>query len=216
MPVLSAHRPTAPLDWFGSARGLPLLAAERDRIAELLVARAPQPWLWLTPFATAAAADLPPRGLRLHRQAAGLSGAFRCGLPLPLPSESFGVIVVQHAFDDGCLPDLPEEVERILQPGGRLWLFALNPYSPWRLRWRSAGLVARTPAAWRQRLRAAGLHAEPNETEWLGPAWSGRGAKHAIGWLRAGCLIGAEKRVAPLTPIRVASKWRTDAAPAGF
>ncbi|MFT4257908.1 MAG: methyltransferase domain-containing protein [Pseudoxanthomonas sp.] len=219
MPVPPAqHTPVAAspaMDWFGSAAGVPVLAAERERIAAELEGRAPQPWLWLTPLATDAV-ELPPRGMRLHRDATGLAGTIRCGLPLPLPSESFGVVVVQHMLDDGRLPDLLAEAERILQPGGCLRLFALNPFSPWRLHWRGTGLQARTSAAWRARLRAAGFHVDPDQVEWLGPAWREAGTAQLPQMLRAACLIGAEKRIAPLTPARPASTWRPDAAPAGY
>jgi SAM-dependent methyltransferase len=220
MPAVSASSPDA-MAWFGSARGLPLLAAERDLVASLLEARSPQPWLWLAPGAgpgpDAAATDLPPRGLRLHRERAQLAGAFRCRLPLPLPNETFGSIVVQHVLDDGGLPGLLEEAERVLQPGGRLWLFALNPYSPYRLRWRNRGFAVRAPIDWRLRLRAAGLHVYDGiEAAWLGPVWRGRSAPSALAGLRACCVLGAEKRVAPLTPVKAAAAWRADAAPAGL
>lgn len=223
MPEFSArHLPLAAMGWFGSVRGLPLLAAERELVAALLASRTPQPWLWLAPGpgpgSDAAATGLPPRGLRLHRDGPGLAGAFRCRLPLPLPNESFGCVVVQHALDDGGLHGLLEEVERVLQPGGRLWLFALNPYSPYRLRWRDTGLAAQAPTDWRQRLRKAGLQIDAAEADWLGPLWRSRNTEPSpLGtWLRAAYVIGAEKRVAPLTPVKATSGWRTDAAPAGF
>jgi SAM-dependent methyltransferase len=207
--------------WFGSACGLTLLAAERDRVAALLASRAPQPWLWLAPGSgpgpDAAACNLPPRGLRLHREHAQLAGCFRCALPLPLPSESFGSIVVQHVLDDGGLPGFLDEAARVLQPGGHLWLFALNPYSPYRLRWRRAGLHARNPIEWRLRLRAVGLHVdEGSEAAWLGPVWRETASLPALAGLRAVCVLGAEKRSLPLTPAKSLAWRRPDAAPAGF
>ncbi|MFT3756673.1 MAG: hypothetical protein QM769_12180 [Pseudoxanthomonas sp.] len=218
MPVLlSQHTPEAApfaMDWFGRAAGLQVLAAERERIAALLAATAP--WLWLAPL-PADDADLPPRGLRLHRdEPDGLAGAVRCGLPLPLVNESYGLVVVQHALDDGRLPGLLEEVERILQPGGRLWLFALSPFSPWRLRWRATGLQARTPMAWQRQLRAAGLQADFARIERFGPVWCEAGTTRMPHALRAACLIGAQKRIAPLTPAKATSGWRADTAPVGY
>jgi SAM-dependent methyltransferase len=213
MPDFSLHQP---LDWFRSARGLPLLSAERELVAALLASRTPQPWLWLATGSESNITDLPPRGLRLHREGDGLTGAFRCRVPLPLPSESFGCVVVQHALDDDGLPGLLEEASRILQPGGRLWLFVLNPYSPYRWRWRGTGLTAHAPTDWRQRLRKAGLQVDA-ETDWLGPLWRNRNSEPSpLGtWLRAACVMSAEKRVAPLTPIRGTARWQTSAAPAG-
>ena len=222
MPALQPRlQPAEPMHWFDSARGLPLLAAERDRVAALLASRSPQPWLWLAPAAgpgaDAAACGLPPRGLRLYRRQGQLAGAFRCGLPLPLPSESFGSIVVQHVLDDGELAGFFDEAVRVLQPGGHLWLFALNPYSPYRLRWRGVGLRARSPVEWRLRLRAAGLHVdEGSEAAWLGPVWREAASLPALAGLRAVCVLGAEKRSVPLTPLRSMAWRRPSAAPAGL
>lgn len=97
---------------------------------EALQTRPSQPWLWLTPTT-----ELPPReslqgrGLRLHRSAGRFAGDARCAMPFPLPSESLQAIVVQHAVVGGAA-DFLAECERLLMPGGRLWLFTLNPMSP--------------------------------------------------------------------------------------
>lgn len=217
MPAFAFTRQPDALRWFGSGRGAPLLAAEQALAQRALAARAPQPWLWLSAQPPAASdAALPPRGLRLH--AAGtagyLSGAVRCGLPLPLPTESIGAIVLQHVLDAGDGEALLEECARVLEPGGRLRLFALNPWSPYRLRWRRAGLLPRDPAGWRERLRAVGL-TPVGDARFLGPVWRGVHAPAGRGpaLLRAACLLEAEKRVAGLIPPAPATPaWR--AAPA--
>lgn len=219
MPAFAFTRQPDALQWFGSGRGAPLLAAEQALIDAALASRAPQAWLWL-----AATPGLPPatgtpsRGLRVHpdRTDGGLTGAVRCGVPLPLPTEAIGSIVVQHALDAGDGHALLDECARVLEPGGRLWLFALNPFSPYRLRWRRAGLSARDPAGWQLQLQAVGLQpaAEP---EYLGPVWRTARSPDAR-WpppqLRAVCLLQAEKRVAGLIPPTPAARnWRA-AAPA--
>src|SRR3546814_13939965 len=69
--------------------------------------------------------------------------AARCRLPLPLASESIGVVVLQHVAAPGrSRRELFEECARVLAPGGRLWVFALNPLAPYRWRWRGTGLGA--------------------------------------------------------------------------
>ena len=122
-----------------------------------------------------------------------------------MPSESFGTVVLQHvarpAGERG--PALLEEAARLLVPGGRLWLFLLNPLAPYRWRWRGNGISASEPLVWRKRLRAVGLSPEP-VSQGIGPTWDiahdpclqdGAG-------LRAAFLIRAEKRRLPMTPVR--------------
>src|SRR3546814_10058674 len=60
-----------------------------------------------------------------------------------------------------------------ISPGGRLWVFALNPLAPYRWRWRGTGLGASEPLSWRRRMRAAGLVPEP-VSQGLGPGWKVR------------------------------------------
>ena len=67
-------------------------------------------------------------------------------LPLPLANESMATIVVQHAAAGGRRSAaLFDECARVLLPGGRLWLFALNPLSPYRWRWNGNHLSASEP-----------------------------------------------------------------------
>jgi SAM-dependent methyltransferase len=124
--------------------------------------------------------------------------------------------VLQHALETGR-DNLLEECARVLEPGGRLWLFALNPWSPYRARWHGLDLVIHDSVGWRERLRATGLQLVGREICYLGPVWRAKsGASgRAPDRLRAVCLLEAEKRVAALIPPSpVKRPWRTDAAPA--
>src|SRR4051812_45502512 len=100
MPVLQISRQPDALAWFDSLRGQPLLAAEQTVIAAAMASRpAQQPWLWLAPQPPGPGTpDLPRRTLVLYRQQDRFSGSLHCGLPLPLPNESIGNLVVQHAL----------------------------------------------------------------------------------------------------------------------
>jgi SAM-dependent methyltransferase len=220
MPAFAFTRQPDALPWFGSGRGAPLLAAEQAIVTRALASRSPQPWLWLAATPAELPAEAPvPRGVRLHvagqPQELRFSGAVHCGLPLPLPTEAIGSIVVQHALDAGDAHALLDECARVLEPGGRLWLFTVNPFSPYRLRWRKAGLQPRDPAGWHERFRQVGLQ-PASETQYVGPIWrtSGAPGRHWPPPLRAVCLLEAEKRVAGLIPPAVAKRaWRA-AAPA--
>jgi SAM-dependent methyltransferase len=219
MPALHISRQPEVLAWFGTARGQPLLAAENGLIRAALASRpTQQPWLWLAPLALPADAAHAPRGLRLHRQGDVFAGSLRCGLPLPLPTEAIGSIVLQHVLEEDGMDDLLEECARILEPGGRLWLFALNPWSPYRARWRRSGLATRDAQAWRHSLRETGLQPCGGEVSYLGPVWRMSAAASQArvpGRLRAVCLLEAEKRVAALIPpAPVQRQWHAGAAPA--
>jgi len=220
MPVLQISRQPDALAWFDTVRGQPLLAAEQAVIRGALVTRpAQQPWLWLAPIAPAAGPGeigLPHRSLLLHPWGGRYTGSLQCGLPLPLPNESIGNLILQHALDDDR-EGLLEECERVLEPGGRLWLFVLNPWSPYRARWRSSGLQARDVQSWRQRLRQLGLQPCGGEVSYLGPLWrmAAGSQVRAPSRLRAACLLEAEKRTASLIPpAPVARQWQAGAAPA--
>ncbi|MBN8716788.1 class I SAM-dependent methyltransferase [Thermomonas sp. S9] len=204
--------------WYATPAGLALLASEAAVVGDALRQRPGQAALWLAPPAV----DLldvegGALALRLRCRGSGFDGALRCGLPLPLASEACAVVVVQHVLDakpaDAALP-LLEECARVLVPGGWLWLFALNPLSPYRWQWRGQGLAAREPIGWRRRLRAAGL-APDVVTLGLGPVWAvaaAAGEQEGAG-LRAGYLLRAEKRVRALTPLRRRRALRWQAEP---
>ncbi|WP_407470746.1 hypothetical protein [Xanthomonas campestris] len=197
--------------WFETGGGRSLLQLERQLALAALQTRPSQPWLWVTPTT-----DLPPRealqgrGLRLYRSGSRFGGDARCALPFPLPAESLQAIVVQHAVVNGAAEFLAE-CERVLMPGGRLWLFTLNPLSPYRFRWARRGPVALRPDRWRLLAQRAGLQCVDKE-RYLGPIWGpGRGSTDPsrAPW-RAVYLLEVEKRAAaPIgpTPIALPSRW---------
>lgn len=203
MPAPSpTGQPDAASQWFGSAEGLCLLQSEAGVIGHVLGERPALPWLWLAP--TPAEPVLEGRGLLLTRHGRHWAGDVRCGLPLPVANGSMGTVVLQHALPRDARGDaLLEECARVLAPGGRLCLFALNPLSPYRWRWRAVGLHATEPLSSRRRLRAAGLSPEPL-SQGIGPRWRvGQSAELQQGaGLRAAYLLRAEKRRLPLTPVR--------------
>lgn len=211
MPPTPSHRQpdaAACAAWFGTTVGRAVLDSELSAVAQAAAERRGQPWLWL-----AAAPGLPvvgERGVCLSLGADTFAGPLRCALPLPLASEALGTVVLQHVGDAAGNPaDLLAECVRVLVPGGRLWLFALNPLAPYRWRWNGEGPTAAEPIAWRRRLRAAGLTPEP-VSQGLGPRW--RIAPNAElqdgAGLRAAFLLRAEKRVVPLTPVRARPSLR--------
>jgi len=207
MPVQIPVRQMDPAtihDWFLTDAGRAVLASEDAAVAQALVDRPGLPWLWCGPVPRAA--DGPGRGLYL---APGDRNRWRgpvdCALPLPLPSEAFGAVVLQHVARPGGArgADLLAEAGRLLVNGGRLWLFVLNPLAPYRWRWRGSGISASEPLAWRRRLRAAGLVPDA-VSQGLGPNWTVQVSpvpQQGPG-LRAAYLLRAEKRAIPLTPVR--------------
>ena len=218
MPAFAFTRQPDALAWFGSGHGGPILASEHARVSQALTSRSPQPWLWVSPLGGDPAHGATPatRGVHLLATATShrLTGHVHCGLPLPLPTEAVGAIVLQHVLDAGDPQPLLQECARVLEPGGRLWLFVLNPWSPYRLRWRGAGLVPRGLGQWQLQLAAAGLVASQHVLHY-GPVWRGvpDAPGHGPAPFRAARLLEAEKRVAGLIPpAPVARAWR--AAPA--
>lgn len=207
MPVQIPVRQTGPATahaWFLTDAGRAVLASEDAAVAEALADRPGLPWLWCGPVPRAA--DGPGRGLYLAASAdSRWRGQVDCALPLPLPSEAFGAVVLQHVArpggDRGA--GLLEEASRLLVNGGRLWLFVLNPLAPYRWRWRGSRISASEPLAWRRRLRAAGLVPDA-VSQGLGPNWTVQVSpvpQQGPG-LRAAYLLRAEKRAMPLTPVR--------------
>ncbi len=204
--------PAAAAAWFASLAGQAVLASETDLLRQAAQERPGQPGLWLGPSGMGESeVELPL--LRLRAAAHGFEGDVRCTLPLPLPSDCCGVVIVQHLADISSDPAaLLDECARVLLPGGRLWLLALNPLSPYRLRWRGQGPRVAEPISWRRRLRAAGL-APDAVTRALGPVW-GIAPEPALqdgAGLRAAFLVRAEKRRSPLTPTRQPAKPRWQA-----
>ena len=193
------------MQWFALPAGRAVLDSETTVVADALAAHPVigLPWLWLSPLLAGESPE--GRGLRLAASGPGWSGAIRCGLPLPLASESLGAIVLQHVPGEGPgeAAALLEECVRLLVPGGRLALLALNPLSPYRLRWRGRRLIARDPIVWRRRMADAGLTPEP-AAQGIGPQWSPTASPtlQSAAGLRAAFLQRAEKRAVPMTPIR--------------
>lgn len=191
--------------WFAGQAGQAILASEADTLRQAAQERPGQAGLWLCPGGMGDD-ELPL--LRLRAAARGFEGDVRCDLPLPLPSESCGVVVVQHLADISAEPiELLDECARVLIPGGRLWLLALNPLSPYRWRWRGQGARVAEPVTWRRRLRTAGL-APDTVSRGLGPTWAiaADPAMQDGAGLRAAFLLRAEKRRSPLTPMRAPLK----------
>lgn len=206
MPTMPASpqngQPDSIAAWFRSEAGRAVLESESGMVEDALAEQPARPWLWLAPVLPER--DPGKRGLALSATPRGWTGTVVCALPLPLPSEAFCTVVLQHpAAAAPQVEPLLEEVARILQPGGRLWLFALNPLAPYRWRWRGLGLRAPEPLTWRRRLRAAGLHPDP-VSRGIGPSWGVAGSTQPQDGpgLRAAYMIRAEKRTLPLTPVR--------------
>lgn len=195
------RQPASIAAWFAGAAGQALLDSEAGAVREALDERPGQPWLWIRAVA-ARNGDPPGRGLRLALAGDAWDGDLRCGFPLPISSESVGTVVLQHVgdlpLDTACLL---QECARVLVPGGRAWLFALNPLTPYRRHWWGTPLATSEPLTWRRRLRAAGLEPEPVSTG-LGPRWNiARTEERQDGpGLRAAWVLRARKRVAAMVP----------------
>ncbi|WP_460760400.1 methyltransferase domain-containing protein [Lysobacter fragariae] len=205
MPGSNNHRqPDSPLGWFATTAGQGLLAVENAAMTRVLDATPALPWCWLG-VPGAVPPDVPRgRGVLLRREPDGFGGSLRCRLPLPLANETFGAVLVQHAFDDGIDRDeLLGECERVLAPGGILWLATLNAWSPYRARWARTGLQAHVTGAWQASLRRAGFALDSVSLQWLGPRWRVEQGDVGVGmndWLRAGIALSVTKRVRALVP----------------
>ena len=218
-PRSPAGQPAGPFDrrgtWFESEAGRALLDSEAGSIRTALAERSGQSWLWLAPAAQVV--DCVGRGLQLQVTGEGWNGPLRCALPLPLANDSVATVVVQHSVVVGRPGSaLLEECARVLVPGGRLWLYVLNPLSPYRWRWKGSGLRAAEPMRWRRRMRAVGLQPEGMSVG-LGPRWRievSPELQQGPG-VRAAYLLRAEKRSIPLTPLRQRAALRIgDGVPA--
>ena len=203
--------------WFATRAGQAILASEAEPLRVALGKRPGQAGLWFAPAAAGDACAVEDRALlRLHAQGDAFTGDLACRLPLPLASESCGLVVMQHLTDLAEDPEaLLEECSRVLIPGGWLWLLALNPLSPYRLRWRGQGLRVSEPVTWRRRLRGVGLVPDA-VSQGLGPIWD-IGHDPALqdgAGLRCAFLLRAEKRRSPMTPVRASKAvgWRAGTA----
>jgi len=206
MPTMPAISPTGQPDsashWFETPAGRAILDSEHTFIADALGSYPGLPWLWVTP--TVPALQPHGRGICLVRRGDGLDGPVRCATPLPLPSEAFGAVVLQHVVGGrGDAFGLLEEAARVLAPGGHLWMLVLNPLTPYRWRWRGTGIVSAEPLAWRRGMRDAGL-APDAVSNGLGPTWRPEAVDNAQNGpgLRAAYALRGQKRHLPLTPVR--------------
>lgn len=205
MPAVSDPRQPPAGAWFSAEAGQAVLASEAAVVESGLCAHPAGSWLWLAPMAPGPAHALPGWGLRLQLRGRRFEGPLRCGLPLPLASESLGCVVLQHVGDmagAGCSA-LLEECARVLLPDGSLVLVALNPASPYRLRWQGEGVAAAEPVSWRRRLRRVGLSPE-SVALGLGPRWTIQAdarVQEGAG-LRAAYVVRARKRVGAVIPVR--------------
>jgi SAM-dependent methyltransferase len=207
MPLLSHRRqPDIALDWFATPAGQALLAVEEIAMARVLARGPALPWAWLGVRAALAPETSDRRGLLLRREGGGLTGSVRCALPLPIASESLNAVLLQHLLDDGVSADaLLGECERVLAPGGTLWLATLNPWSPYRARWLATGLRGRAAGHWQLALRRAGFALDSVSLQWLGPRWHPAPGEAGIGAadrLRAGIALTVSKRVYAAIPPR--------------
>ncbi len=206
MPSLSPLRqPELPSAWFATGHGRLVLECEQSLLASAGATRPGLPWVCIS------TADRPGniddrRLLWLRMDDSGLLGGdLGCAVDRwPLASESIGLVVVQHAAECGLVwEDALAEAARVLVPGGRIWLFSLNPLSPYRRHWWLRGMSDAEPFTWRRRLRRHGF--EPDAVaEGIGPSWNpGRidGMRTGAG-ARAAYRLRAEKRVIPLTGVR--------------
>jgi len=215
MPALPSLRQATHASWFDTEPARALYRLEQQLLLPRLAELPAKGWLWVGPSAGWLDAPLAGPGLQLYRTGAGYQGDVRCALPLPLPNESLNLVVLQHvtAADAAALL---AECERVLMPGGRLFLTSLNPFSPFRTHWRRHGMVVRTPQRLRQLLSRAGLECE--DTRYLGPLWQAPGhGQRSLAPLRAACLFAAEKRSLAMTglrPLRV--RWQRPVATAGM
>lgn len=214
MPDMSPPVVNPAQAWFESPHGLALLQSEQAQVEAALRERPAQEWLWLAPRAEAGD-TASTGGHRLVPEHWDRNR--RYATPFSIPAESLGTVVLQHVADGAWDPLLLEECRRLLAPGGRLWLFALNPLAPYRWNWRGTGLGGTEPVVWRRRLRRGGFAPEA-VSQGLGPRWKPQvdETPQSGAGIRAAYLLRAEKRAGGLTPIRSRKEQplRTAVAPA--
>jgi SAM-dependent methyltransferase len=215
MPVpVAARQPDPPgVGWFATPLAQRLLREEQRQVLPLLAGCYGQIGLYLR-GCEAAPAELSGNMLQSIVRLCGarelLQGDLRCRADeLPLQRESVDLVYLLHVLEARTPPAaLFAEAERVLTPEGALLMVALNPWSPWRVRWAPSGLRAASAAASRERLRDAGL--EVLQQRGLGPVlpWldetphRARAGRDAFSGLRAGYALLARKRRPGMTPLR--------------
>lgn len=210
MPARSASRqPDGVTSWFMTPQGQAVLRSEDEALGQALRERPGMASLWIAPQYVQIEKEA-GFCVRLTQNGRLFAGDMHCDATLPLASEAVGTVVLQHVAEASAdWQALLEECVRVLIPGGRLWVLALNPLGLYRARWSGNGLRSCEPVTWRRRMRAHGLQPEPVSVG-LGPLWrvqphyetqTGAGS-------RAAYLLRAEKQVIPLTRIRQpALRW---------
>ena len=223
------------LNWFHSADGQAVLAAEQAIAEEILDGQPLAPWLWLG--VSAGMVPEAPYGVHLRRAFANVNannhtetpessnfgeiamnryrGSVICDLPLPFANESFTTILIQHALDDGRdWHYLLSECERVLAPGGLLWITALNTWSPYRLHWMRRRLHVMGVSQWQKALGYAGFDPRATSVQWLGPRWRVSHGEAGVGpldFFRASLALKVKKQTLARIkgkPIRRAAAWK--------
>lgn len=122
---------TAMLQWFDTPMGRRLLEAQRSLCRGLLV----PPGFRLVHLGVSphhgveGCFSLPCQFTFIQEPGAGADGVSRFDA-LPLPSDTFDVVVLHHALDFCDQPQrVLAEAARIVRPGGRVVLIGFNPYS---------------------------------------------------------------------------------------
>ena len=204
MPVLGFSRQASTSSWFETRAGYILLRAEQAMAHAALQRGIVHPWLWFRVAKQPSLMTRPQgRGICFVRQGGRFTGDVRCGMDLPIATESIQSIIIQHSVV--CHPDdLLRECARVLKPGGRIWVFVLNPYSPYRLHWRGLRCTALPAYRWRAVLAQVGL-ACITAPQYVGPIWQPQ-RLHPLQcgpgrpW-QAACLLVAQKRTLAMTPL---------------
>lgn len=203
--------------WFAAAAARRLLRLEQRALLPLVAGCYGRTGLYLRcdeSVSAELAGNVLQRVLRLHARDGRWHGDVVCEPDaLPLLRESVDLVVLLHAIECTALPRaLLGEIERVLVPEGNVIVLALNPYSPWRLRWMGSGLHALGAGRCCALLREAGL--EPSRLSRVGPVlpWMKQASRDpggawfsALGACRAAYLVQARKRRAGMTPLRPAA-----------
>jgi SAM-dependent methyltransferase len=218
MPAPVVARQSAhPAAWFATPLACRLLREELHESIPVLTGCYGRSGLYLRcgEFAPAdLSGNMLQQILHLHRDdGEPLRGDLVCREDeLPVARESLDLIYLLHALET-CHDRhaLVREVERVLAPDGTLLIVALNPYSPWRLRWNGRAGRPLSFGACRALLRDAGLDVVRHCG--LGPlrpwlradgALAVAGGARRDPWAvwRAGYLVQARKHRPALTPLR--------------
>lgn len=170
--------------------------------------------LWISADAQWTAQHAPsPLLTRLHPDVAWLSGDVVCQPTcLPFEHDSMQTIVVQHAADamTDAAPML-SELCRVLEPGGQLFWFGLNPLSVWAAwsHWHEGSPPSLHPRWMHEVDRLLAQHGvDAIDSRYLGGLWPrSQMANEArrlnvIDGLRGAWMLAARKRRAVLTPLR--------------